>query len=102
MMWLYTILLSIAGFGCLGGYFYYILITLPKHNLTIVSSFFIPGFIMFSSGLAFIGILFIWEPLARSFFGELFVLNAIVSILSAESVRSPHKLATWWRKQKNK
>lgn len=61
-----------------------------------------------SALLSSIGILLIWNPLARSLFWLLLILAGVVSIILWQSIVSPYEMADWWSKfgkwwkQKNK
>lgn len=71
--------------------------TMGSENLNVKNLFWSASGLNFVAGMALIGILLLWNPLAKSLLDVLIILNAVISLLLGESLVSPIQLARWWR-----
>lgn len=71
-------------------------------KISINRAFWIESGLSFVAGIALIGILLLWNPLAKNLLDVLLILNAIISLLLGESLVSPIRLTRWWRNAQNR
>ena len=96
-----TVLLGIITIAGLGSYLYIDLCRLYKkreRRKWIGLLAIILPLIALTSG---IGILMIWNILARRLFWQLLLLAGVVSFILWQSITSPYKIADWWSKLGN-
>lgn len=73
-----------------------------NEKISINKSFWTVSGLFFVAGIALIGILLLWNPLAKNLLDVFLILNAIISLLLGESLVSPIRLSRWWRNAPSK
>ncbi len=100
--WVITAMLVLIAIGGIVGETYFTILIAPKWKDMTKANFLIAGGLFFVAGIALIGILILWEPLAKSLLDALLLINLIVSILVGVSAVSSHLLERWWGRKRGK
>lgn len=83
-------------------WFKYFLREIAGKEININKSFWVASGLSFVVGTALIGILLLWNPLAKNLLDVLLILNVIISLFFGESLVSPTRLSRWWRNRLTK
>lgn len=73
-----------------------------SEKLSVNNLFWGESVLIFVGGMALIGILLLWNPLAKDLLDVLLILNGIISLLLGESLVSPVRLSRWWRNMQHR
>lgn len=68
-----------------------------SEKLSVKKLFWLESGLNFMAGMALIGILLLWNPLAKDLLDVLLIFNAVISLLLGESLVSPIRLSHWWK-----